>query len=188
MCREIRRCCKKNKEAFVSGLCEEVERAQIQKKSRKVYEGTKQIKGNNSTLSQVTKDKKGKILSDSEELKNRWNEHFRELYNPINPTDDSVLLEIPGDFGQQVEDSSPMLSRDKLTDAIRRLRTGKAPGIDRISTEEIVAAGEQGTDALFLLCQKIWQEERFPDDWKHSVIIPIHKKKDKLQCEQLQRN
>ena len=76
-----------------------------------------------------------------------------------------------------------MLSRDELADAIRRLKSGKAPGIDMISAEEIVAAGEKGTDALFSLCQKIWQEERFPDDWKHSVIIPIHKKKDKLHCD-----
>ena len=76
-----------------------------------------------------------------------------------------------------------MPSREELADAIRRLKSGKAPGIDMISAEEIVAAGEKGTDALFSLCQKIWQEERFPDDWKHSVIIPIHKKKDKLQCD-----
>ena len=183
LCREIKRRCKRDKETFVNGLCEEVEQAQIQKKSRKVYESIRKIRGNSSTRSQVIKNKKGKILTDPEEIKDRWTEHFRELYNPINPTDDSVLSEIPEDFGQLTEDSTPVLSRDELADAIRCLKSGKAPGIDMISAEEIVAAGEKGTDALFSLCQKFWQEERFPDDWKHSVIIPIHKKKDKLQCD-----
>jgi hypothetical protein len=63
------------------------------------------------------------------------------------------------------------------------LKTGKAPGIDNISAEEIVASGEEGTEALFSLCHRIWQTEEFPEEWKRSLILPIHKKKDKLQCD-----
>jgi len=183
LCREIRRRCRKDRESFVNGICEEVEQAQIQKKSRKVYEGIKKIKGVNTSLAQVIKDKTGKILTDPNEIKDRWTEHFKELYNPINPTDDSVLLEIPQDHGQRMEDCTPDLSRDELSNAILRLKTGKAPGIDKISAEEIVASGEEGMQALFSLCHKIWQKEEFPEEWKRSIILPIHKKKDKLQCD-----
>ena len=49
--------------------------------------------------------------------------------------------------------------------------------------EEIVAAGEVGIDVMFELCSKIWNEEKIPDEWKHSVIVPIYKKKDKLVCD-----
>jgi len=52
-----------------------------------------------------------------------------------------------------------------------------------VSAEEIIAAGEDGVDIMFALCNKIWTEERIPDEWKHSVIVPIHKKKDKLVCD-----
>src|SRR6218665_991965 len=33
------------------------------------------------------------------------------------------------------------------------------------------------------LCQAVWDKEELPADWKRSIIIPIHKKKDRLECE-----
>jgi len=33
------------------------------------------------------------------------------------------------------------------------------------------------------LCQRCWTEERFPQLWTKSVVVPIHKKKDKLSCD-----
>ena len=47
--------------------------------------------------------------------------------------------------------------------------------MDSITAEEIAAAGEEGVDIMFALCSKIWKEERVPDEWKHSIIVPIHK-------------
>ena len=183
LCREIRRRCKMDREKFVNSICEEVEQAQIEKKSRKVYEGIRKIKGTNTSVAQVIKDKNGRILTDPKEVKDRWTEHFRDLYNPINPTDDLVLLEIPQDHGQSLEDCTPDLSIDELSNAILHLKNGKAPGVDMISAEEIVASGKEGEQALFSLCRRIWQKEEFPDEWKQSVILPIHKKKDKLICD-----
>ena len=74
-----------DREKFVNSICEEVEQAQIEKKSRKVYEGIRKIKGTNTSVAQVIKDKNGRILTDPKEVKDRWTEHFRDLYNPINP-------------------------------------------------------------------------------------------------------
>jgi hypothetical protein len=35
---------------------------------------------------------------------------------------------------------------------------------------------------IFKICQKTWEEEQMPEDWKKAVIIPIHKKSDKTEC------
>jgi hypothetical protein len=35
---------------------------------------------------------------------------------------------------------------------------------------------------IHVLIVKIWDEEEIPKDWRQSIIYPIHKKGDKLNC------
>ena len=42
---------------------------------------------------------------------------------------------------------------------------GKAPGIDKITAEEIIAAEEAGVSIYFKLFEEIWNQEQVPDDW-----------------------
>jgi len=162
-----------------------VEAAHIQKKNKKVFEGIKKIQQKPSHQSSVVKDKQGNILTNPADVKARWEEHFSELYNQVNSTDDTVLLEIPEDLGSglDTDSDSAVLIRDEVRWAISCLKQGKAPGVDLVTAEEIMATGEAGIDIMFELCSKIWKEEKIPDEWKHSVIVPIYKKKDKLVCD-----
>jgi len=32
------------------------------------------------------------------------------------------------------------------------------------------------------LITSIWKKEKLPEDWKESIIVPIHKKRDKTDC------
>jgi Reverse transcriptase (RNA-dependent DNA polymerase) len=97
----------------------------------------------------------------------------------------TVLLEIPDDLGCDTENNPDpaALTKDEVRWAISCLKQGRAPGIDLVTAEEILAAGVVGVDIMFALCSKIWAEEKIPDEWKHSVIVPIYKKKDKLVCD-----
>jgi len=65
---------------------------------------------------------------------------------------------------------------------VQKLSDGKSPGYDSVTAEELKAAGDKGAEIIHKLCQKIWETEEFPDDWGRAVIIPIFKKKDKLDC------
>ena len=183
LCREIKRRCIKDRDNYVNEICNKVEQAQFQKKSKEVYEGIKKLAGKKTTRSQLIKDRNGNLLIDLDKIKDRWAEHFKELYNPINPTDETVLDDLPSNYGQSQESDSPEVTRDEVRWAISKLKSGKAPGIDMITAEEIVAAGEMGETVFFELCRKIWVEEQLPEEWKRSVIIPIHKKKDKHLCD-----
>ena len=92
-------------------------------------------------------------------------------------------MEIPDDFGRMQDLYTPPLSKDEIRCAINHMKTGKSPGIDMITAEEIIASGETGVQTMYNLCRQIWEEERFPEEWRQSIIIPIFKKKDKLICD-----
>jgi hypothetical protein len=63
--------------------------------------------------------------------------------------------------------------------AIAKLERYKSPHSDQILAEPIQSGGE-------ILCSKlinsIWNKEKLPDQWKESIIVPVHKKSDKTDC------
>ena len=66
--------------------------------------------------------------------------------------------------------------------AIEKLKSRKSPGIDQIPAELIKAGGSTIRCAIRKLIIAIWREEELPAEWKESIIVPIHKKGDKTDC------
>jgi len=58
----------------------------------------------------------------------------------------------------------------------------KSPGIDQIPAELIKAGGRTIRGAIHKLITAIWSKEELPEEWKGSVIVPIHEKGDKTVC------
>jgi hypothetical protein len=66
--------------------------------------------------------------------------------------------------------------------AVAKLKKYKFPGSDQIPTELIQAGGEMLLSAIHKLVTSIWNKEQLPDQWKESIIVPLHKKGDKTEC------
>jgi hypothetical protein len=62
------------------------------------------------------------------------------------------------------------------------LKKYKSPGSDQIPAELIQAGGEILLSAIHKLINSVWNKEELPDQWKESIIVPIHKKGDKTDC------
>ena len=60
--------------------------------------------------------------------------------------------------------------------AINKLKSHKSPGIDEISEELFEAGGGTICLAIHKLITSIWKKEKLPEEWKESIIVPIHKK------------
>jgi hypothetical protein len=63
--------------------------------------------------------------------------------------------------------------------AIENLKKYKSPGRDQILAE---AGGEILLSAIQKLINSVWNKEELPDQWKESIIVPVHKKGDKSDC------
>ena len=61
-------------------------------------------------------------------------------------------------------------------------KSHKSPGIDQIPTELIKAGGSTIHCAIHKLIIAIWNKEELAGEWKESIIVPIHKKGDKTDC------
>ena len=61
------------------------------------------------------------------------------------------------------------------------MKHGKAMGPDGIPVEVGKSLGEEGVDMLLDLLQKIFEQEKMPEEWRDSVIVPIFKDKGDIQ-------
>jgi hypothetical protein len=59
--------------------------------------------------------------------------------------------------------------------SIAKLKKYKSPGSDQILAELYQAGGE-------IFITSIWNKEELPDQWKESIIVPIHKRGNKTDC------
>jgi hypothetical protein len=66
--------------------------------------------------------------------------------------------------------------------AIAKLKKYKLLGSDQILSELIQAGGEILLPAIHKLINSVWNKEELPDQWKESIIVPVHKRDDKTDC------
>jgi hypothetical protein len=77
------------------------------------------------------------------------------------------------------EPLAPGPNRLEVEITIAKLKKHKSPGSDEIPAELIQAGGEILLSALHKLINSIWNKEELPDQWKESIIVPVHKKGEK---------
>jgi len=122
------------------------------------------------------KDEKGDLVADSNSIVARWRNYFSHLFN-VNGVKDVRQAEI-----HTAESLVPEPSAAEVELAIDKLRSHKSPGIDQIPAELIKAGGRTICLEIHKLITSIWKKEKLPEEWKESVIVPIHKKGDKTDC------
>ena len=66
--------------------------------------------------------------------------------------------------------------------AIEKLKSHKSTGIDQIPAELIEAWGSTIRCAIHKLIIAILNKDELSGEWKESIIVPIHMKWDKIDC------
>ena len=128
------------------------------------------------------KDVNGNILSDESEVKNRWSGYFQELLN----VDNGREAELTDAGVQRVNVNLRLLmevSVDDVRKAVKKLKNGKSPGIDGVTSEMLRYGGESIIEWLTRVCVVCLAEGRVPVEWKRAIVLPIYKGKgDRNEC------
>jgi len=85
----------------------------------------------------------------------------------------------------EIHTAKPLLPESSASEvelAIDKLKSHKSPGNDQILAELIKAGGRTICVEIHRLITSIWKKEKLPEEWKELIIVPIHKKRDKIDC------
>jgi hypothetical protein len=141
-----------------------------------LYRGINEFKKGYQTRINITKDENGNMLADIQSVLNRWKNFFNQELN-IHGVHDVRQVDI-----HMTEPLVPEASLVEVKIAIGKLKSYKSPGTDQILAKLIKAGSETLCSEIHKLICSIWNKEELTQQWKQSIIIPIHKKGDKTDC------
>ena len=123
------------------------------------------------------KSKDGTLLTENDEVKNRWKEYFRELFDC-----EEREIDTRTEAEEREEKVSDEITEDEVRRVIRKIKSGKASGVCGIQGELLKAGGEVTVKWLQEIYSMVWRTGVVPRDWRRAVIIPIHKKGSRKLC------
>ncbi|KAI3370615.1 hypothetical protein L3Q82_007191 [Scortum barcoo] len=117
----------------------------------------------------------GELLTSTGDIVGRWKKYFEDLLNPTDlPSSEEA------EAGDSEVDSS--ITQAEVTEVVRKLLGGKAPGVDEIRPEYLKSLDVVGLSWLTRLCNIAWRLGTVPLEWQTGVVVPLFKKGDRRVC------
>ena len=171
--KQVKRKCNEAKERWINEQCQEIEE-KYNIDSKYVHGKIKEIKGNKGcTTTSCIKSKDGNMLMEKEDVLNRWSEYVEELFKDNRGKKPAIKKVIGG----------PIILKEEVEQALRKMKHGKATGPDNIPIEVIATLHEIGIEMLTKLLNMIYDSGTIPDDMKKSVFITLPKTPGATECE-----
>ena len=164
---EFQRIARRDKKAFLSDWCKEIEENNRMGKTRDLFKKFRDTKGTVHAKMGTIKDRNGMDLTEAEDIKKRWQEYTEELYK--------IDLHDPNNHDGVITHLEPDILECEVKWALGSITTNKASGGDGIPKDD-------AAKGLHSICQQIWKTQHWPQDWKRSVFIPTPKKGNAKEC------
>ena len=172
--RTIKQMCTAAKEEWLDEECAEVEEL-ARHHSNKMYDKIKLMTGKNlKHASACIMKADGTIAMEEAEVLERWEEHVGNLYGDENR---------PIEYIPQVEDEDGLeILRVEVEHALKKMKDGKAVGVDGVAAEELKALGEFGIDILKEMACKIHEMGYITKEMEEIILLTMPKKAGTLEC------
>ena len=171
---EFQRISRRDKKVLLSDECKEIEENNRMGRTRDLFKKIRDTKGTFHAKMGTIKDRNGMDLTETEDIKKRWQEyteelHKKDLHDPDNQ--DGVITHL-----------EPDILECKVKWAIGSITMNKASGGDGIPVELFQILEDDAVKVMHSICQRIWKTQQWPQDWKRSVFIPNPKKSNAKKC------
>ena len=143
-------------------------------KIRDLFKKTGDTKGTFNAKMGTIKDRNSMDLTETEDVKKRWQEYTEELYKKD--------LHDPDNHNGVITHLEPDILECEVKWALGSITMNKASGGDGIPVELFQILKDDAVKVLHLIYQQIWKTQQRPQDWKRSVFIAIPKKGNAKEC------
>jgi len=130
-----------------------IEELESNRKIRDLYKGNIDVKKGYQSRTNILRDGKGDLVTDSQSILARWRNHFSQLLNVL------VVNEVRH---TEIHTEEPLLDETiafELEMAIEKLKRHKSPDIDQIQAELIKAGVTKIHSGIHKLIISIWSKE-----------------------------
>ena len=153
---EFQRTARRDKKAFLSDQCKEIEENNRMGKIRDLFKKIRDTKGTFHAKMGTRNYRNGMGLTEAEDIKKRCQEYTEELYkndlyNPVNH--DGVITHL-----------EPNIPEGKVKWALGSITTNKASGGDGIPVELFQTLKDDAVKVLHSISQQIWKTQQWPQD------------------------
>ena len=144
---EFQKITKRNKKAFLSDQCEEIEENNRIGKTRNLFKKIRDTKGIFHVKIGKINDRNSMDLTEAEDIKKRWQEYTEELYQKD--------LHNPDNHDGVITHLKPDILECNVKWALGSITTNKASGGDGIPAEIFQILKDDAVKVLHSICQQI---------------------------------
>ena len=146
---EFQRIPRRDKKAFLSEQCKEIEENSRIGKTRDLIKKIRDTKGTFHAKMGSIKDRNSMDLTEAEDIKKRWQEYTEELYKKD--------LHDPDNHDDVITNLEPDILECEVKWALESITTNKASGSDGISVELFQILKDDAVKVLHSICQQVWK-------------------------------
>ena len=146
---EFQRIARRDKKAFLSDQCKEIEENNRMGKTRDLFKIIRDIKGTFQAKMDSMKDRNGMDLTEAEDIKKSWQEYTEELCKKD--------LHDPDNHDGMITHLEPDILDCEVKWALGSITTNKANGGGRIPFELFQVLKDDAVKVLHSICQQIWK-------------------------------
>ena len=149
---EFQRRARRDKKAFLSDWCKEIEENNRMGKTRDFFKKIRDTKGTFHAKMGTINDSNGMDLTEAENIKKRWQEYTEELHKKD--------LYDPNNHDGMITHLEPDILECEVKWALGSITMNKASEGDRIPVELLQILKDDVVKVLHSLCQQIWKTQQ----------------------------